>query len=417
MRKLHVLHVIGGGDTGGAMTHLLPLLSALERAGCDVHLACLGDGGLARQAMSRGLSVAVLAMSNPRDIRVLAPLRRMMAGGPAGFARFISGDDTARRSGRASSLHVLASRWDVVHTHGMRANLPVRLAIGTVPRRPSLVTTVHSDLRLDYGSSVAQMYEALDRVTLRVVDKFVCVSDALRLLLIDRGYPKSRLVTVRSGVDIPPAAGGDAALGVAGPTGPFMEPGSHAPRIGTIARLVAAKDLELLLLAARSLLSHRPSLEVLIVGAGPEAPRLQALVTEQGLTGTVRFTGQLDDVRQLLAALDVYMVTSLFEGGVSMSVLEAMAAGKPVVTTDCGGVAEAVVDGVTGYVVGREQERGALAAALAGRAALLLDDPVLRARMGAAGAERVRMHFTVKQAAALTRRVYERCVAARDARF
>ena len=72
-----------------------------------------------------------------------------------------------------------------------------------------------------------------------------------------------------------------------------------------------------------------------------------------------------------------------------------------------------MVDGETGYVVTRDQERGALAAALAERAAALLDDPDLRARMGAAGARRVREQFTVEQTAARTLRAYERCLAAR----
>ena len=62
MRGLRVLHVIGGGDSGGAMTHLLPLLSALRRTGCDVHLLCLGEGRLAEEASLRGLPVAVLPL-------------------------------------------------------------------------------------------------------------------------------------------------------------------------------------------------------------------------------------------------------------------------------------------------------------------------------------------------------------------
>jgi len=77
-------------------------------------------------------------------------------------------------------------------------------------------------------------------------------------------------------------------------------------------------------------------------------------------------------------------------------------------------VAEAVVEGKTGYVVSRNQDRGALAAALARRVAGLLDDPALRARLGAAGAERVRALFTVEETAARTLRAYERCLAARE---
>ncbi len=153
---------------------------------------------------------------------------------------------------------------------------------------------------------------------------------------------------------------------------------------------------------------------MVVVGDGPERERLEALAAEAGLAGVVRFTGRLDDARSAMAEFDVFLVTSVFEGGVSMAVLEAMEQGLPVVTTDAGGVAEAVVDGETGFVVTRDLERGALAAALAERAAALLDDPALRARMGAAGAQRVRDHFTVEQTAAQTLRAYERCLVARD---
>jgi glycosyltransferase involved in cell wall biosynthesis len=94
-------------------------------------------------------------------------------------------------------------------------------------------------------------------------------------------------------------------------------------------------------------------------------------------------------------------------------VLEAMAAGIPVVTTAAGGVTEAVRDGETGFVVSRDQERGALAATLAESATTLLRDEELRSRMGAAGAKRVRELFTAERAAAATLRAYERCLAAR----
>lgn len=168
---MRVLHVIGGGDTGGAMSHLLPLLSALTSAGHDVHLACLGGGGLAEEAERRGLPVTVLPMSGAHDPRVLAFLRRLLAG--------VTG--TAAAGTR--------ERWDIVHTHGMRANLPVRLVIERSSRGPCLLTTIHSDIRLDYDSPLlAQAYEVLDRGTVRRVDALVCVSESLRSLQIGRAH-------------------------------------------------------------------------------------------------------------------------------------------------------------------------------------------------------------------------------------
>ncbi|OFW61268.1 MAG: hypothetical protein A2133_11315, partial [Actinobacteria bacterium RBG_16_64_13] len=348
MRRLRILHVIGGGDTGGAMSHLLPLLSALERAGCEVHLACLGEGGLADQAERRGLSVVRLDMSSPRDLRVLAPLRRLIsAGSPA--------------------AHAPARRWDVVHAHGMRANLPVRLVTRGMRRPFCIFTTVHSDLRLDYDSArLAGVYQGLDRATLSWVDEVICVSASLRDLLIERGYPVERLTSVHSGLETAtPAVAGTSVVAPASTSG-VAEAGATAAnsptaRVGTIARLVAVKDIDLMLEVGGRLRRTHPRMQMVIVGDGPERERLERVSAVAGLAGVVRFTGRLDDVGAVLRELDVYLTTSLFEGGVSMSVLEAMAAGVPVVTTDAGGVAEAVVDGETGYVVRRDLERGALA--------------------------------------------------------
>jgi glycosyltransferase involved in cell wall biosynthesis len=300
----------------------------------------------------------------------------------------------------------------------MRANLPVRLAIRTVRPRPCLFTTVHSDLRLDYASvPLAQLYQGLDRATLGPVDGIVCVSEGLRTLLVERGYPAERLITVRSGLEgATRAALGPIETGPAGATA-AESAAARRPRVGTVARLVAVKDIDLMLEVAALLRRTHPEVEAVIVGDGPDRGRLDARAVDAGLAGVVRFTGRLDDVGPVMRQLDVYLVTSVFEGGVSMSVLEAMAAGLPVVTTAAGGVAEAVVDGETGYVVTRDQERGALAAALAERVVALLDGSALRARMGAAGARRVRDQFRVEQTAARTLRAYERCLVARGEQF
>ncbi|MGI5940500.1 MAG: glycosyltransferase [Thermoleophilia bacterium] len=416
MRRLQVLHVIGGGDTGGAMSHLLPLLSALRTVqsqglSCDAHLLCLGEGGLVEQARLRGLPVCVLPMDSAWDASILPGLRRMLTQGPVGFAAGEGGGPASALALRGSRVH-----WDVVHTHGMRANLPVRLVLRGLRhgRRPCLFTTVHSDLLLDYASpAVARTYQLLDRATLGLVDTVICVSESLRALLLRRGYPAGKVMSIWSGIEWPVTEGvPETAVSFPAPSGGV----AGGPRMGTIARLVPVKDLELALQVAALLRRTIPGLEYVIVGDGPERARLETLVQELALQDVVRLTGRLDKIEPMLTRLDLFLTTSVFEGGVSMSVLEAMAFGLPVVTTAAGGVAEAVKDGETGFVVTRDQERAALAAALAERAALLLNDKGLRARMGAAGFRRVRDLFRVERAAARTLWAYGRCMAARSGR-
>lgn len=390
MKDLRVLHLIGGGDTGGAMSHLLLLLPALEREGCKVRLVCLGGGGLAEAARQTGLEVTVLPMRSRRDLRVLPSLRSIVFQQPG---------------------------WDIVHTHGMRANLPTRLVVDlsrplSRRRRPCLLTTVHSDLRLDYSSrAVVLAYEVLDRATLGCVDGIICASRALKEVLLARGYPRERLYAVPSGLDAAQLERLEQArLARVGK----VSAGPKPLRLGAVARLAPVKDIDLLLEVAAGLRESHPRAEFVIAGDGPERTRLERVAADRGLVDTVRFTGPIQEVGPFLAELDVYLVTSQFEGGVSMAVLEAMAAGLPVVSTAAGGVSEAVVDGETGYVVQRGHDREALAAALAERAAALLDDPELRVRLGAAGAERVRSRFTIEGTAAATLRVYERCLAGKD---
>jgi len=376
------------------MSHLLPLLGSLRDAGCDVSLLCLGEGGLALEAEQRGLPVSVLPMTGPRDPRVLRILRRWLVGG-----RGTDSDDCA-------------VRWDVVHTHGMRANLPVRLVLTTSRRRPCLFTTVHSDLRLDYASGgLAQVYSALDRLTLGPVDAVITVSEGLRALVAARGYPTEKLITIHSGLESSwPANPGGHQQRKGGPLR-AREVDKAGGRIGMVARLVPVKDVDLALEAVSLVRASHPGVELVIVGDGPERPRLEARALEVGLGGTVRFVGQVVKVDGWLAQFDAYLVTSVFEGGVSMSVLEAMSAGLPVVATSAGGVEEAVVHGETGYLVSRDQTRSALAGALARRLTALLEDDELRRRMGEAGAARVEQHFTARQTALRTMRAYERCLA------
>ncbi len=378
MTRLRVLHVIGGGDTGGAMAYVLPLLTALRTEGCDANLLCLGSGGLAVEASRRDLPCEIISMDGPWDVRIVPGLRRYLAGGG----------------------------WEVVHTHGMRANLPVRMLVRTMfsesRPRPALFTTVHSDLALDYTHPLKSWaYLALERFSAGSVDGFFCVSAALAARLAERGISRSRIRVVYPGIES--VDFGDRT------TAP-----SNGPEIvGTVARLVDVKDLGLLLEAAGLLRKRRPNLRVVVVGDGPERPALERQAAETGLRGVVEFRGEVRPVWSALREFQVYALTSISEG-VPLSVLEAMTMGLPVVATAVGGLPEILDDGVNGYLVARLEDRAATAASLAARLETLLADPDLRQRMGAASRRRVIERFSTITAARETLRFYERVLAGRS---
>lgn len=374
MTSLRVLHVIGGGDTGGAMAYLLPLLTALRTEGCDANLLCLGTGGLAVEAAGRGLPCEILPMENPWDVRVLPGLRRYLVGGG----------------------------WEVVHTHGMRANLPARAILRVTRSRPTLFTTIHSDLSLDYAHPLkSRAYVALDRFSAGTVDGFFCVSADLAGKLVARGVPKSQIRVVYPGIE-PVDTGYRGAA-----------PQPDGDVVGTVARLVGVKDIGLLLEAARLLRDARPGLRVVVVGDGPERAALERQTADAGLDGVVEFRGEVRPAWSALREFQVYALTSVSEG-VPLSVLEAMSMGLPVVATAVGGIPEIIDDGVNGYLVPRGEDRTATAVALAGRLEALLADPEARARMGAAARRRATERFSTTTAAREALRFYERVLAARS---
>ena len=304
-------------------------------------------------------------MRHAWDARALAPLRRRLAAGDPG--------------------------WDVVHTHGMRANLPVRLLLPSLQRRPLLFTTVHSDLALDYSSALkARGYGLLDRATRAAVDGFCCVSAPLARTLVARGIPAARVHVVHAGLELDRIG-----LPAGAPLpGRATEPSTPtAPVIGTVARLVPVKDLGLLLDAVALVGREVPHARLVIVGDGPEGAALQRRAAEDDLEGRVEFLGRVAPAWPALTGVQVFALSSRSEG-LPISVLEAMALALPVVATAVGGLPEVVQDGATGFLVKRTKDRAADAAALAGRLSGLLKDADLRRRMGEAGKKRVTEQFS-----------------------
>jgi glycosyltransferase involved in cell wall biosynthesis len=176
--------------------------------------------------------------------------------------------------------------------------------------------------------------------------------------------------------------------------------GAGAPVVGTVAVMRTQKRLDLWLAAAAEIRRSIPEARFLLVGDGPERVAVQQRADSLGLSGAVVFAGLQPAVQPFLEAMDVFLLSSEFEG-LPIALLEAMAAGVPVVATTVGGVPEVVVEGGTGRLVAFGDAQGLASASVA-----LLLDPEGRVAMGNAARERVRREFGIARMAAELAQLY-----------
>jgi glycosyltransferase involved in cell wall biosynthesis len=216
----------------------------------------------------------------------------------------------------------------------------------------------------------------------------VAVAEDVRRFLADRiGVPREKLRTIYNGIDVKTACCADDGVRVRHELG-IPE---RTPVLGTIANLYPVKGHTFLLKAAAEVARAVPLAVWLLAGRGRLLGELEDEARRLGIADQVRFLGFRDDAAALLQAVNVFILPSLSEG-LPVAVLEAMAAGKPVVATDVGGNREVIVDGQTGFLV-PPRDAGALAA----RTITLLTDKSLADRYGAEGQARVREEFSLER--------------------
>jgi glycosyltransferase involved in cell wall biosynthesis len=280
---------------------------------------------------------------------------------------------------------------DIVHAHDPHGVAMAGLALSMSTRlaKPPLVAARRVDFHLR-GSS-------LSRWKYRQVDCFICASEAIRQMLIGDGVPPARTVTVHEGIDLEHV---DAAAPASLHEELWLP--HHAPIVGNVAALVPHKGQRHLIEAARLVLPQVPDARFVIAGEGELRPALERQIKEHHLEKHVLLAGFRPDVLSLHKAFDILVMSSITEG-LGTSLLDAMAAGKPVVATRAGGIPEVVVDGETGFLV-PPRDHGAMATAIV----KLLKDDGLRRRMGEAGRTRACTMFSAERMVKDTLHVYER---------
>ncbi|MGH3116729.1 MAG: glycosyltransferase family 4 protein [Gaiellales bacterium] len=360
-----VLQLIETGGPGGAERMLLDLAGRLGPE-CHVTVALLRRGWLQSQAAASGLTLAMLDADD--DVAVIAELLGIVRG----------------------------SRIDLIHAHEFYMN-----AIGAVVSLLTgipLVATVHGK----HYYPDRRRRRVICRMVAAQARSLVTVSHDLRRFLCHTvGIPADRVSVIQNGIDSGRFGDGrrDPALLAASGIPP------NAPLIGAVGNLYAVKGHVHLIRALRCVLRSHPAAHLVILGWGEERDTLCAEARALGVDDRVHLLGHRDDVGKWLGAMDVFVSPSLSEG-LPLALLEAMAARKPAVVTNVGGMPEAVRDAETGFVV-----PVADADAMASKIAILLGDPVLAEEMSAAGQARVRELFSVETMVTQYRDVYEKALA------
>jgi glycosyltransferase involved in cell wall biosynthesis len=345
-QRPRILIVVTLAETGGAQTYVASLLPALVDQ-FQVVVAAHGPGPLLESARIAGARVVALEhvrrpLSPWRDLRGLLELVVLL-----------------RRE-----------RPDILHANSSKAGVLGRLA-AALTGVPIRIFTVHGWAFSAHTGLATALYRRAERAMRPLTTITICVAESERASgLAARACDPARTVVIRNGVDVgdPVAAHADRA----------------APLVLAVGRLQHPKDPFTL---ARALGLLRGKFTAMLVGEGPDRPRLEAEIRRLGLEQAVVLAGDRSDVADVLAGADVFVLSSTSEG-LPLSILEAMAAGLPVVASSVGGVPEAVEDGDTGLLV-PPRDPARLAAALE----RLLADPALRRRLGSNGRERVREHF------------------------
>ena len=369
---MKVIHLISGGDSGGAKTHVLSLLQNLNKT-ITAQLVCFRDGPFADEARAMGIPTKICGGNNIPHLR------------------------------QELTAYIRQGGYQLIHCHGSRANM-----IGALLRKPTglpVVSTVHSDYKLDYmGRPFARLtFGAINAWALRHLDYRIGVSDAMVDLLIDRGFPPDRFYAIYNGIDFTPAPSQGDRLAYLRGLGADVDEASVV--VGIAARLNPVKDMSTLIRGFAEGHKSCPRLRLVIAGDGEERQKLEDLAKELGVEKEVTFAGWISGgMDRFYSALDVNALTSLSET-FPYALTEGARFHLATVATAVGGIPYLIDQDVNGYLFtpGDWQTLGRYLAALG-------NGDALRREMGEKLYEKASAKFSIQSTVDTQLHIYEEII-------
>lgn len=326
---------------------------------------------IAKKAHARGLTFYEITERGKLDLRVLKALRDI----------------------------VIRHDINLIHTHDYKSDFFAYLLRRWLWRRSiALLSTAHAWVILGRRG---EFYRRLDLRLMKHFDHLIAVSHATKAEMVAAGVPADSISVIHNGIDTEAWAPARATRDLREELGLQQA----FPVVGYVGRIMPEKDLETWLRATALVADKYPRARFVLVGEGRDGTtqqELQKLATTLGIADRVIFPGYREDLVPVYATFDLFMLSSLREG-LPNSILEAMALGLPVITTDVAGAKELVVDGQTGFVRPQRDVQGLAQALLA-----VADDEQLRLCMGQAGRERIEREFSFAQRLRRVEDLYER---------
>jgi polysaccharide pyruvyl transferase CsaB len=313
---MKVLHLIGGGDVGGAKVHVLSLVKELSKH-IDVKIISFRPGAFADDARAMGIDIEIIKTGNIfRDIkRVISIVRE--------------------------------GEYQIIHSHGAKANL-ISIITKIFTKVPT-ITTVHSDYKLDYMHSALKTltFGSINSIALRYIDYYIGVSRNFKQMLIERDFNSDNIFILYNGMD-------------------FNKHLKHYSRaefskryklelsdddiiVGIAARLYPVKGIDTLIEAAKLVTQKNPHVKFIIGGDGEDRASLEHKALALGVRNNVFFLGWLDDPYELMSNVDISVLTSISES-FPYSILEGARFKKATISSRVGGIPDLIDHGMNGYL-------------------------------------------------------------------